>query len=57
MTCTVAAIIHLLGYMPPRGTEIVVPRSMVGQYTYTQRIKAIACAARYDIKWRIDENN
>ncbi len=54
-TCTVAAIVAVLGQMPPKGTEIVVPRSAVAQYTITQQIKAKLCARRYGIQWRIDE--
>lgn len=55
MTCTVAAIVALLGYMPPKGTEIVIPRSAVSQYSTVQQIKARICARRYGIKYRIDE--
>ena len=55
MTCTVAAIIALLGYMPPKGTVISVPRSAVGQYSALQQLKAKICAHRHGIKWRIDE--
>ena len=33
MICTAAAIIAFLGYMPPKGTEIIVPRSQLTQYT------------------------
>lgn len=56
MTCTVAAIVSLLGYMPPKGTEIVIPRSAVAQYSTVQQIKARICARRYGIKYRIDED-
>ncbi len=55
MNCTVAAIIALLGYMPPKGTVITVPKSMVSQYTVTQQVKARLCAARYGIRLRVDE--
>lgn len=55
MTCTVAAIIATLGYMPPQGTEIVIPRSAIVQMSATKQIKARICARRYGIKWRIDE--
>lgn len=55
MTCTVAAIIATLGYMPPKGTEIVIPRSQVEQFSTTQQIKARLCARRYGIQYRIDE--
>lgn len=55
MTCTVAAVIAFLGYMPPKGTEIVVPKSAIAQLTITQRLKARVCARRYGIRWRVDE--
>jgi hypothetical protein len=53
LTCTVAAIIQLLGYMPPEGTVIQIPESQAGKYTYAQRVKAAACAAKHKIKWEI----
>lgn len=53
--CTVAAIISVLGYMPPKGTEIVIPRSAVSQYTASQQFKARWCARKHGIQWRIDE--
>lgn len=55
MTCTVAAIIAFLGYMPPKGTEIIVPKSAVVHLTTTQKLKARVCARRHGIRWRIDE--
>ena len=56
MTCTAAAIIAFLGYMPPKGTEIIIPRSAVLHYTIPQQVKARICAARHGIRWRIDES-
>ena len=53
--CTVAAFVALLGYMPPRGTEIVIPRSQVQHYSPRQQRIARFCAARHGITWRIDE--
>jgi hypothetical protein len=55
MICTVAAIAALLGSMPPKGSEIVVPRSALNHYSAVQQFKARLCARRYGIKWRIDE--
>lgn len=54
--CTVAAVVYFLGYMPPRGTVISVPRSQVSQYTPKQIAKAQSCASRHGIAWRIDES-
>lgn len=54
--CTVAAIVSVLGSMPPPGTVITVPRSQVQQMTVAQQLKAKLCAARYGIKWRINED-
>lgn len=54
--CTVAAIVSMLGAMPPKGTVISVPRSTVSQYSVTQQIKARLCAKRYGIQWRINES-
>lgn len=54
--CTVAAIVALLGSMPPKGTVIIIPRSAVSQYTIAQQFKAKMCARRYGIQWRIDED-
>ena len=45
MTCTAAAIISLLGYMPPAGTVISVPASQTKQYTRLEIAAAKACAA------------
>lgn len=53
--CTAAAIIAFLGYMPPKGTEIVIPRSQVSTYSQVQQSQAKRCAARHGIAWRIDE--
>lgn len=55
MTCTVAAIVALLGAMPPKGTVITVPRSQVNQYTKVQQLKAAMCARKHGISWQIDE--
>ncbi len=56
MVCTVAAIIALLGYMPPKGTVITVPRSKIVELTTVQKAKAEACANKYGIVWRVDGN-
>jgi len=53
--CTIAAIVSLLGAMPPKGTVITVPRSMLQQYSTADQIKARLCARRYGIQYRIDE--
>jgi hypothetical protein len=53
MICTTAAIVYFLGYMPPRGTVISVPRSQAEQYTPRQVARAQACAARHGIRWQI----
>lgn len=55
VTCSVAAIIAFLGYMPAKGDVAAVPRSTVNQLTVFQQVKARACAARYGIKWKIQE--
>ncbi len=55
MVCTVAAIVYLLGYMPPRGTTITVPRSKIVELSPTQKTKAERCANKYGIAWQIDE--
>jgi hypothetical protein len=55
MTCTVAAVIATLGFMPPKGTEIVVPRSALHDVSIIKQTAAKACARRYGIKWRIGE--
>lgn len=52
MTCTVAAIIALLGYMPPKGTVITVPKAEAQQYSPMQQRAAKRCAARYGIMLR-----
>lgn len=51
--CTVAAIISLLGYMPPPGTVISIPASQVAHYSAVKVAAAKVCARRYGIKWRI----
>jgi hypothetical protein len=56
MLCTVAAIVSILGYMPPPGTEIVVPRSQYVAANSAFRHRAERCATKYKIKWRIDES-
>jgi hypothetical protein len=55
MICTVAAIVAFLGYMPPRGTVINVPRSAASQYTPRQIDRAKACANKHGILWRIED--
>lgn len=55
MTCSVAAIIAFLGYMPTKGAVVTVPRSTVSQMSVYQQTKATLCAARYGIKWKIQE--
>jgi hypothetical protein len=56
MLCTVAAVVAFLGYMPPRGTVITVPRSRLVELSPSQRAKAERCAEKYQIEWKIDEN-
>lgn len=57
MTCTVAAIVALLGYMPERGGEpVIIPRSRIAQYSWSYQLKARICARRYGIRWRIAED-
>lgn len=53
--CTVAAIIYFLGYMPPRDTVITIPKARVAELSAKQQRVARSCAARYGIKWRIEE--
>lgn len=57
MVCTVAAIVAWLGYMPPRGTVITVPRSRIVELTPPQKAKAEACARKYGIAWVVDEGS
>ncbi len=57
MTCTIAAIIAVLGRMPPPGTVITVPRSAVAQYSRLDQVKAKLCAKKYGIQYRIDEDS
>jgi len=56
MNCTVAAVIAFLGFMPPKGTEIVVPRSALRDFSIVKQTAAKVCARRHGIKWRIDES-
>ena len=56
MHCTVAAIIAFLGFMPPKGTVISIPRSAVNQISVMGQLKAKLCARRHGIKWQIDES-
>lgn len=56
MSCTVAAIVSFLGQMPPAGTVITVPASQVQQMTVAQKAKAVMCAKRHGIAWRIDQD-
>lgn len=56
MSCTAAAIIALLGYMPPKGTVITVPRSAISSYTRMDITKAKVCALRHGIRWKIEED-
>lgn len=55
MTCSVAAIIAFLGYMPPKGAVVVIPRSTISQMSVYQKVRARLCAERYGIKWKIQE--
>lgn len=48
--CTVAFIVHLLGYMPEPGTVIIVPKQYVAQYSPSYKARAIKCANRYGIE-------
>jgi hypothetical protein len=57
MVCTVAAIVAFLGYMPPKGTVITVPRSKIVELSPSQKAKAERCANKYGIAWRVDEAN
>lgn len=53
--CTVAAVVAFLGFMPPKGTQIIVPRSQLSQYTHAQQSLARRCAGKYGIQWKVDE--
>lgn len=53
MTCTIAAIIAVLGYMPPKGTVITIPKESAQQYTPYQQYRAKRCAARHGIELRV----
>jgi hypothetical protein len=55
LMCTVAVIVAFLGYMPPRGTVITVPRSAVSQYTPRQVDRAKACAGKFGIHWKFED--
>lgn len=55
MLCTVAAITYYLGYMPPSGTVITVPRSKYVELKPAERTRAERCAKKYGLAWRIDE--
>jgi len=54
-TCTVATIMSLLGYMPPHGTVIVVPKAAAAQYSPMVQAKARRCARRFGIELREGE--
>lgn len=56
MICSVAAFVWFLGYMPPQGTVIAVPRSRVAPLTEQQRKRGEACARKYGIRWKIEED-
>lgn len=56
MICSIAAIAFFLGYMPPPGSVIEVPRSKVAPLTERQRKAGEKCARQYDIKWKIAED-
>jgi hypothetical protein len=53
--CTAATVIYFLGYMPPPGTVITVPKSAMSRYTPRQIARAKACASRFKIIWQIEE--
>ncbi len=55
MLCTVAAIVSFLGYMPPRGTVITVPRLRLIELSPAHKAKAERCANKYGIVWTVDE--
>ena len=55
--CTVAAVVYFLGYMPPRGTVITVPRSRIVELKPAQKARAERCAAKYGLSWVVDEAN
>jgi hypothetical protein len=55
MVCTVAAIVALLGYMPPPGTVLTIPKEMAAQYSVTHQAKAQRCARKYGIELRVSE--
>lgn len=47
--CTVAFIVSILGYMPPPGTVITVPKSVEQSYPAAIRWQALRCARKYRI--------
>lgn len=55
MLCTVAAIVAVLGYMPPKGTVLTIPKETAAQYSIVQQAKAQRCANKYGIELRIGQ--
>jgi hypothetical protein len=53
MVCSVAFIVSLLGYMPPPGTVLTVPKEYASKYNEVMQVKAQRCAARYKIELRV----
>lgn len=53
MTCSMAAIVALLGFQPQPGSVVNVPSSYVERLSHSERSHAKACARRYGIRWRI----
>lgn len=56
LTCTAAAIIAFLGWMPPKGTVITVPRSALKEISRLDQAKAKLCAMRHGIRWKIEDD-
>jgi hypothetical protein len=54
-SCTVEAIVALLGSMPAPGTVVDVPASYVERLSYADRSHIKSCARRHKIRWRIVE--
>ena len=52
--CTLAFIASVLGYTPPPGSVITIPRHLEQSATFIQKIEAKRCLRRYGIKWRIE---
>ena len=52
--CTIAFITQLLGYMPPVGTIITIPKHVEQSATFVQRVQAQRCLKKYGISWRIE---